>query len=130
MARDQGIGITIFSPLYRGVLGVDVLEPEKRPLSDEARRVTEKYRPQLTEYAKLCHDIGESVGAVTVAWQLANPDICSSIIGPCTKEDLADLIHAADITLDKSAMDRIDKIFPGPGGEAPWAYEGWGELNG
>ncbi|MDR2932925.1 MAG: aldo/keto reductase, partial [Oscillospiraceae bacterium] len=29
MARDQGVGITIFSPLYRGVLGVDLLEPEK-----------------------------------------------------------------------------------------------------
>ncbi|GHV36445.1 putative oxidoreductase YrpG [Spirochaetia bacterium] len=129
MALDQGIGITIFSPLYRGVLGLDLLEPEKRPLSDEARRVVEKYRPQLTEYAKVCHDIKEPVGAVTVAWQLAHPAISSVIIGPCTPEDLKELIHAADIVLDRETMNRIDKIFPGPGGAAPWAYEGWGELN-
>jgi aryl-alcohol dehydrogenase-like predicted oxidoreductase len=129
MARDYGVGITIFSPLYRGVLGIDLLEPEKRLLSDEAKRVVEKYRPKLLEYAKLCHDIGEPVATVTVAWQLANPDITSSIIGPCTPEDLTDLIRAADITLSGETMKRIDKIFPGPGGAAPWAYEGWDELN-
>ncbi len=129
MALDQGIGITLMSPLYRGVLGVDLLEPGKRPLSNEAQRVVEKYRPQLTEYAKLCHDIGEPVGAVTVAWQLAHPAITSSIIGPCTPQDLEELIHADDIVLSESTMQRIDEIFPGTGGPAPWSYEGWGELS-
>jgi aryl-alcohol dehydrogenase-like predicted oxidoreductase len=129
MAIDQGIGITIFSPLYRGVLGIDLLEPDKRPLSDEAKRVVEKYRPQLTEYAKLCHEIGEPVGAVTIAWQLAHPAITASIIGPCTPEDLKELIHADDIKLDQSTMERIDQIFPGLGGPAPWSYEGWLELS-
>jgi aryl-alcohol dehydrogenase-like predicted oxidoreductase len=129
MALDQGIGITIFSPLYRGVLGIDLLEPDKRPLSDEARRVVEKYRLQLTEYARLCHDIGEPVGAVTIAWQLANPAITASIIGPCTPEDLRELVHADEIKLDGETMKRIDEIFPGPGGPAPWSYEGWEELS-
>jgi aryl-alcohol dehydrogenase-like predicted oxidoreductase len=91
--------------------------------------VVEKYRPQLTEYAKICHDIKEPVGAVTVAWQLANAAISSVIIGPCTPEDLSELIHAADINQDQETMGRSDKIYPGPGGAAPWAYEGWGELN-
>jgi aryl-alcohol dehydrogenase-like predicted oxidoreductase len=89
----------------------------------------EKYRPQLTEYAKLCHDIGEPVGAVTIAWQLAHPAVTSSIIGPCTPKDLEELIHAADIDLSESTMQRIDEIFPGTGGPAPWSYEGWGELS-
>jgi aryl-alcohol dehydrogenase-like predicted oxidoreductase len=129
MAQDQGIGITIMSPLYRGVLGIDLLEPETRPLSDEARRVVQKYRPQLMEYARVCHDIGEKTGTVTIAWQLANTGICASIIGPCTPEDLKELVHAADITLNEETMQRIDGIFPGPGGTAPWAYEGWNELN-
>jgi len=129
MSRDQGVGITIFSPLYRGVLGVDLLEPQKRELSLETQRVIEKYRPVLTEYAKLCHDINEPVAAVSIAWQLLNPHVCSSIIGPCTPEDLSELIHAADIVLDESTIKRLDELFPGPGGEAPYAYEGWNELN-
>jgi aryl-alcohol dehydrogenase-like predicted oxidoreductase len=129
MALDQGIGITLMSPLYRGVLGIDLLEPGKRPLSNESQRVVEKYRPQLTEYARLCHDIGEPVGAVTIAWQLAHPAITASIIGPCTPKDLEELIHADDIKLSESSMKRIDEIFPGTGGPAPWSYEGWGELS-
>jgi aryl-alcohol dehydrogenase-like predicted oxidoreductase len=129
MALDQGIGITLFSPLFRGVLGIDLLEPGKRPLSDEAQRVVEKYRPQLLEYAKLCHDIGEPVAAVTIAWELANPAITAAIPGICTPEDLKEFIHADEIVLSQSTMERIDEIFPGPGGVAPWAYERWLELS-
>ena len=45
---DQGIGITLFSPLQRGLLGYDILEPD-RPLPKESMASLEKYRPQLTE---------------------------------------------------------------------------------
>ena len=129
MAKDQGVGITLFSPLYRGVLGIDLLEPDKRPLSPQAKNVVEKYRPKLTAFAHVCHDIGETPAAVAIAWELANPAITAPIIGPCTPQDLTELIRAADITLDAATMQKLDEIFPGPGGEAPIAYEGWNELN-
>ncbi|MBP7401468.1 MAG: aldo/keto reductase [Clostridia bacterium] len=129
MAKDQGVGITLFSPLYRGVLGIDLLEPGKRPLSPQAQRVVEKYRPQLLRFAELCHELGEATSTVAIAWELANPAITAPVIGPCTPEDLTELLRAVDLTLSESVMRRLDEIFPGPGGEAPAAYAGWDELN-
>jgi len=130
MAKDQGVGLTLFSPLFRGTLGVDLLSPEKRPLSPHAARVVERYRPQLLEFARLCHDLGEEPATVAVAWELANPAVDSVIIGACTPKDLTELVRAAEIKLNDSTMKRLDEIFPGPGGEAPHAYEGWNELMG
>ncbi len=129
MAMDQGVGITIFSPLYRGVLGIDLLEPGKRPLSPQAQNVVEKYRPQLLRFATLCHELGETPATVAIAWQLANPAVTAPIIGPCTPEDLTELLRAVELKLDASTLERLDEIFPGPGGEAPEAYAGWEELN-
>jgi len=31
-------------------------------------------------------------------------------------------LRALEITLDQEALDRLDSIFPGPGGSAPEAY--------
>lgn len=129
-AADQGIGITLFSPLVRGLLGVNILQPEKHPMSDETKRVVEKYRPQLTAYSKLCHDLGESEANVALAWTLHNPAVTAPVIGPGSVEDLQELLRAVEIKLDESAMKRLDEIFPGPGGDAPEAYSGWGELMG
>jgi aryl-alcohol dehydrogenase-like predicted oxidoreductase len=128
-ARDQGIGITLFSPLVRGLLGVNMFDLGKRPLSDEVKRVIEKYRPQLTAFSELCRDIGETEANVALAWELANPAVTAPVIGPAGVEDLEEMLRSVEITLDESTMRRLDEIFPGHGGEAPEAYSGWNELN-
>ena len=43
-------------------------------------------------------------------------------IGPRTVEQLDSAVRAAAIELDQATLDRLDDIFPGPGGEAPKAY--------
>lgn len=129
-ALDQGIGITLFSPLVRGLLGVNMLESNRRPLSDEVKRVIEKYRPQLTAFSELCRDLGESEANIALAWELANPAIVAPVIGPTSVEDVEETAKAVEIHLDASTMKRLDEIFPGPGGDAPEAYSGWAELQG
>ncbi len=129
-AADQGIGITIWSPLVRGLLGVDMREPDRRPLSDEVKRVIEKYRPQLTAFSALCRDLGESEANVALAWELANPAIVAPVVGPANVADLTEMLRSVEITLDAGTMARLDEIFPGPGGDAPEAYSGWRELQG
>ena len=37
-------------------------------------------------------------------------------------EQLESAVRAAEIQLDQETLDRLDEIFPGPGGEAPMAY--------
>ncbi len=37
-------------------------------------------------------------------------------------EQLESAVRAAAIELDQDTLDKLDEIFPGPGGEAPKAY--------
>jgi aryl-alcohol dehydrogenase-like predicted oxidoreductase len=59
---------------------------------------------------------------VALAWLLHNPIVTAPIIGPRTIEQLESTLHATEITLDKVTLEKLDEIFPGPGGEAPEAY--------
>ncbi len=112
MVRKTGIGVTLFSPLFRGLLGVDTDDIGKRPMSAEAQIALGKYRPQLEAYTKLCREIGESPANVTLAWELAHCEITSVIVAPCSIEDLQEMLRSVDIALKGEVMARIDEIFP------------------
>ena len=112
MALNQGIGITIFSPLFRGVLGIDMREPEKYTLSAEAEFHFQYLKDRLSKFTDLCAEIGEKPANVTIAWELRNPAVSSVIIAPNTTEDLEDLLRSLEITLDESVLKRMDEIFP------------------
>jgi aryl-alcohol dehydrogenase-like predicted oxidoreductase len=53
---------------------------------------------------------------------LSNPVVTAPIIGPRTMEQFDGALRSVEIQLDKETLDRLDKIFPGPGGPAPEAY--------
>jgi len=82
----------------------------------------EKKRPQLEKYEELCRQIGHPPGEVALAWLLSNPIVTAPIVGPRTVEQLESAVRAAAIELDTETLNKLDEIFPGPGGEAPNAY--------
>ncbi len=112
---DLGIGLTIFSPLVRGLLGIDMLKPFARPLSDVARKQMDMYKTQLTAFSHLCRDLGEAEATVALAWTLSNAAVSSVIIGPCSVDDLQALLRSVALKLDASTLEKLDEIFPGPG---------------
>jgi aryl-alcohol dehydrogenase-like predicted oxidoreductase len=59
---------------------------------------------------------------VALAWILRNPAVSAPIIGPRTMEQLTGALRAFKIKFSKDELQKIDKIWPGPGGEAPEAY--------
>jgi aryl-alcohol dehydrogenase-like predicted oxidoreductase len=111
---NQGLAVTLYSPLQRGVLAVDLLNPTGRPIEAQSAPLVEKYRPQLLEYAKLCHDLGEKPANVSLAWELRHPAVTAPIIGPASLADLEELLHSVEITLTEDALAEIDRIFPPP----------------
>jgi aryl-alcohol dehydrogenase-like predicted oxidoreductase len=117
---DQGIAVTLYSPLQRGVLAVDLLNPTGRKIEAHSAPLVEKYRPQLLEFAKLCHDLGEKPVNVTLAWEMSNPAVTSPIIGPATLDDLQEMLHSVEIKLTPDTLKEIDRIFPPP---EPFFYE-------
>ncbi|MGI9272783.1 MAG: aldo/keto reductase [Woeseiaceae bacterium] len=121
--RHYGLGLIPWSPLAGGLLG-GALEKQKQGRRTEehtANRIEEK-RPQLEQYEALCGEIGHPPGDVALAWLLHNPIVTAPIVGPRTIEQLESAVRAAAIELDADTLNRLDEIFPGPGGEAPAAY--------
>jgi aryl-alcohol dehydrogenase-like predicted oxidoreductase len=114
MALDQGVGVTLFSPLFRGTLGIDMLDLKKRPLTAESEYHLDRMglRDTLTQYSALCHEIGETPANVTLAWELNHPAVTSVIVAPTSVKDLEELLRAVEITLDEGSLRRMDGLFP------------------
>ena len=121
--RQYGLGLIPWSPLGRGLLGgaLEKVETGRRSSEDLQQRVEEN-REALEQYEALCKELGEPPAEVALAWLLHNPAVTAPIIGPRTIEQLESAVRATEIRLDAEVMDKLDEIFPGPGGEAPKAY--------
>ncbi len=121
--RHYGLGLIPWSPLGGGLLGgaLEKHDAGRRKDDEFAQRVEDK-REQLERYEALCRQIGHPPGEVALAWLLHNPIVTAPIIGPRTLEQLESAVRAAAVQLDQETLDRLDEIFPGPGGEAPGAY--------
>jgi aryl-alcohol dehydrogenase-like predicted oxidoreductase len=118
-----GLGLIPWSPLDGGMLGgaLQKREAGRRYGEDYEKRVEEN-RETLEKYEGLCREIGHPPGEVAIAWLLHNPVVTAPIIGPRTLDQLESAVRAASIELDQETLDKLDEIFPGPGGEAPQAY--------
>lgn len=121
--RHYGLGIIPWSPLAGGLLGgvLGKIDGARRA-DDKMRATVEKIRPQLEAWEGFCRELGEEPAHVALAWLLHNDVVTAPIIGPRTMEQLEGAVRATEIELDDRAMNRLDEIWPGPGGEAPVAY--------
>jgi len=121
--RHYGLGLIPWSPLDGGLLGgaLEKFETGRRKNENFEKRV-EEHREQLEKYEALCKELGHPPGEVALAWLLHNPAVTAPIIGPRTIEQLESAVRATEIELDEDILEKLDEIFPGPGGEAPKAY--------
>jgi aryl-alcohol dehydrogenase-like predicted oxidoreductase len=121
--RDYGMGVIPYSPLAGGLLGGVLKKAEAgRRAGSEIQRRIQAGRDQLEAYEKLCADLGEEPANVALAWLLRNPVVTAPIIGPRTVAQVDDALRAVEVELDDRTMRALDRMFPGPGGEAPEAF--------
>lgn len=118
-----GLGVIPWSPLSGGLLGGALRKAEtgRRAASYMPEHI-EKNRSKLEAYEGLCSELDEEPAHVALAWLLAQPVVTAPIIGPRTSEQLDGALHALDVTLSPETLQKLDAIFPGPGGAAPEAY--------
>jgi aryl-alcohol dehydrogenase-like predicted oxidoreductase len=123
--RGLGLAVLPWSPLGGGLLG-GVLGKEKdgakRRANDQVQKSVARHRAALEAYESLCARLGERPADVAIAWLLHQPGVTSPILGPRTIEQLADGLHATELRLSEDTLRELDRIWPGPGGEAPEAY--------
>jgi aryl-alcohol dehydrogenase-like predicted oxidoreductase len=121
--RHYGLGLIPYSPLAGGLLG-GILQKvtEGRRADDRVQSRIDAHRPQLEAYEGLCKELGEQPADIGLAWLLHNPAVTGPIIGPRTTAQLTGNLRALEITLSEETLQRLDQLWPGPGGEAPVAY--------
>jgi aryl-alcohol dehydrogenase-like predicted oxidoreductase len=121
--REYGLGLIPWSPLASGILGGALQKVnEGRRAEDWVQKEIEKNRPQFEAYESFCKDLGEQPADIAFAWLLHNPIVTAPIIGPRTIEQLKGSLRALEIKLTDESMKKLNEIWPGPGGESPWAY--------
>jgi NDP-hexose C3-ketoreductase / dTDP-4-oxo-2-deoxy-alpha-D-pentos-2-ene 2,3-reductase len=121
--REYGLGLLPWAPLGGGILAGNVFNAETgRRAHEGLQKDLPKYRQQVEAYETFCAESGRDPAQVALAWLLKNPDVTSPIIGPRTMEQLESALAALEIELSGEDMQRLDEIWPGPGGEAPEAY--------
>lgn len=119
-----GVGIIPWSPLAGGLLG-GVLEQQDeggRRSTEHMQQMVEKNRDRVEQWESFCREIGERPGDTALAWLLSNPVVTAPIIGPRTVDQFTESLRAVEIELTTEALQRLDEIWPGPGGQAPEAY--------
>jgi aryl-alcohol dehydrogenase-like predicted oxidoreductase len=121
--RHYGVGIIPWSPLGGGLLGGALAKTKDgRRGKEDFQKKLETKRPQLEKYESLCREISQDPANVALAWLLHNPVVTAPIIGPRTIDQLQGVLAVPDLKLSEQTLAALDKIFPGPGGEAPQAY--------
>jgi aryl-alcohol dehydrogenase-like predicted oxidoreductase len=121
--RHYGLGLIPWSPLAGGLLaGALEKQASGRRSSKNVLENIEKYHDQLEEYEIFCSGLGEHPADIALAWMLHNPAVTSPIIGPRTMEQLEGSLRALGLELSPEHLKHLEKIWPGPGGEAPEAY--------
>jgi aryl-alcohol dehydrogenase-like predicted oxidoreductase len=121
--EEYGLGVIPWSPLAGGLLGGALRKASKgRRSNPGVQKQIDENRPRLEAYENLCRELGEKPADVALAWLLTNPVVTAPIIGPRTIDQLQGSLRALEIEHAPDVLQRLDDLFPGPGGPAPEAY--------
>jgi aryl-alcohol dehydrogenase-like predicted oxidoreductase len=129
VARDQQLGIMVWSPLAGGLLSCKFSANSAGP--EGARRTTFDFPPVDRERAfrvveamrPLASAHGVSVARVALAWVLHQPGITTVIIGAKTNEQLMDNIAATDLKLSESQLKSLAEASALPQEYPSWMFE-------
>lgn len=121
---DSGTAFVPFSPLARGALGREILDPATLP-EDEFRRQIPRFngpdwvlnRQRIEGFRAYARARGLTPPALALAWVLDQGPHLIPIPGTRTAANLADWVQASDIALTDEDRREINRLLP-----AGWAY--------
>ncbi|OTG87049.1 alcohol dehydrogenase [Acinetobacter sp. ANC 4558] len=109
---DQGLGISVFSPLARGLLANDFQSTRNKTDFFTA----EMYNDQTS--LDIAHSVASiaqlrncSSAQIAQAWVLNKPEISSMLVGADTKEQFDSALHALNITLSDDELFELERNY-------------------
>jgi aryl-alcohol dehydrogenase-like predicted oxidoreductase len=115
-AEREGIGVIVYSPMGSGLLtGAMTRERIESLPDDDWRRNSPSFQePQLSRHLELVERMrrvaerhGASIGAVAVAWTLANPAVDGAIVGFRRPDQVDPIVEGANLDLDEDDLAAI-----------------------
>ena len=119
VCREQGIGLTTFSPLYYGILSGKYNDgiPEGSRASLESMawmrdRITPERIQIVRQLTALAGEIGATTSQLAIAWVLRRKEVSSVITGASSLEQLDENLQAADLVerLTDDVLETIEQI--------------------
>jgi aryl-alcohol dehydrogenase-like predicted oxidoreductase len=74
------------------------------------RFVNEKSLTSTERFTAIAQEAGISVTTLATAWSKQHDFVASTIVGATHEDQLPDIFAAADLTLDKDVMKKIDAV--------------------
>ncbi|MCB9308034.1 MAG: aldo/keto reductase [Lewinellaceae bacterium] len=118
--KTVGLGTTIWSPLYSGVLTDKYLDkfPENTRFSIEGmdwlreRNLTPGHIDKVRQLSGLAKEIGVSMPNLAIAWCIQNPHVSTAILGASRAEQLAETLQSIEAVplLTPEVNERIESI--------------------
>ncbi|MFN7034812.1 MAG: aldo/keto reductase [Bellilinea sp.] len=120
LARDLGLGLTTFSPLYFGILTGkynDGIPAGSRASHEDMAWLRERITPEriaiVRQLTALAQELGLTTSQLAIAWVLRRKEVSSVITGASRLEQLDENLGAAEAVekLTNDILERIDAIF-------------------
>lgn len=118
--KDFGMGTTIWSPLYSGVLSGKYNKgmPKEETRLKETKmdflkhHLSEENLKKTKGLAKIAEQLGATLPQMAIAWCLKNPDVSTAILGASRPEQLEENLKAVSILyrLTDGTMEEIEGI--------------------
>lgn len=119
--KQAGWGLIVWSPLAGGQLTGKYGRVSAQNLPEGSRvarnamwrqRINANAAEVSQRFTELSREHDFTPAQAATAWVLHNPLVTAPIIGPRTKEQLSDLLPAADLKLPESFLKAIDELVP------------------
>ncbi len=118
-AKDQNIGVIVYSPMMSGLLTgkYDKEKIDNLPDDDWRHDHPEFQEPKLSknlelveEMKKIAEKHDRFTGEVAIAWALKNPAVTGAIVGARSADQSKGVMNASELELSKEEIDKLESI--------------------
>jgi aryl-alcohol dehydrogenase-like predicted oxidoreductase len=115
VAKTHGMGLTVFSPLYQGVLTGkynDGIPDGSRGKGDQGflKYLTDEVRTKLRTLDGIASSYDITMTQLALTWVLRRPEISAAIVGATRPEQVIENVKASEVRLTDDTLDQIEGI--------------------
>jgi aryl-alcohol dehydrogenase-like predicted oxidoreductase len=114
LCRDEDLGVLSYYALAGGFLTGKYRAEADLEGKPRARTVAHYLDPRgldiLAELDKIAARLEATPAQVAIAWVMAQPGITAPIVSATSLAQLDEVLRAAEVTLDRKALDRLDRV--------------------